>query len=204
MAPELAIPYLAELSYLAIPIVLFLGSSGFFPIPEEIILLIVGYASFTGVLNLWLAILVAIVSVVLSDVVHFYCATHGHGLLKKLLHGKTMVRVKHAVENHGSWAVFVARFVPVMRILTPWVAGTSGMKFKKFLIANFLGTLVQTPIMIWIGYKLGPHLEKGIAFIENYDALFAWAGLIIVVTCFALLYQRVKRIRATRKGARHG
>jgi membrane protein DedA with SNARE-associated domain len=203
MAPELAIPYLAELSYLAIPIVLFLGSSGFFPIPEEIILLIVGYASFTGVLNLWLAIFVAIVSVVLSDVIHFYCATHGHGLLKRLLHGKTIIRVKRAMNRHAFWTVFIARFVPVMRILTPWVAGSSGMKFKKFLVANILGTVVQTPIMIWIGYKLGAHAQKGITFIEHYDALFAWAGLLIVAVGFALLYKRVKRLR-TKRGGNHG
>ena len=85
MALEITIPYLSELSYFAIPIVMFLGSSGIIPIPEEIILLIIGYASFTGVLDFRLAVLFSVLSIIASDAIHFYCATHGHGLLKLFL-----------------------------------------------------------------------------------------------------------------------
>jgi membrane protein DedA with SNARE-associated domain len=209
MAPDLAIPYLSELSYVAIPIVLLLGSSGFLPIPEEVILLIVGYASFVGVMNLWLVMLVAIASVVLCDVLHFYCATHGHGLLKRLLHSKTMARVRRAVERHGLWAVFIARFVPVMRILTPWVAGTSGMRLKKFLVANALGAVVQTPLVIWIGYALGPQVEQGIAFVHTFEdvvpvVLMIALVLLAVIACLAQRNVRawcVRCLLSIRRGA---
>lgn len=169
MALEITIPYLSELSYFAIPIVMFLGSSGIIPIPEEVILLIVGYASFSGVLQFWPAVLFSVLSIIASDVIHFYCATHGHGLLKLFLKGKTIARIRKSVERHGFWTVFVARFVPVMRILTPWVAGTSGMRFREFLFANTLGTLVQTPLMIWLGFALGPHVDKGITVFEKIE-----------------------------------
>jgi membrane protein DedA with SNARE-associated domain len=199
MAPEIAIPYIAELSYLAIPIVLFLGSSGFVPLPEEILLLIIGYASFSGVLNFWLAVLLAIAGVVVSDVIHFYFATHGHGILKRLLHGKTIKRIERSVVRHGWWTVFIARFVPVMRILTPWVAGGSGMRFKTFLSANVLGAVIQTPIIIWIGYVLGPQVEHGIAFINKVDVFIPWILLAIFVGGAAYIITHRKQLRQPRR-----
>ncbi len=201
MSPDLAIPYLAELSYLAIPIVLFLGGSGFIPLPEEILLLIVGYAAYTDVLkSLWLAILISIAGVVLSDCIHFYCATHGHGILKRLLHGKTVKRVQRSVERHGWWTVFIARFVPVMRILTPWAAGGAGMKFRTFLGANLLGALIQTPVVIWIGYKLGPQVGKGILFIEKIDVILPLTLLVIFVAGAAYVIVHRNQLRQRRRG----
>jgi len=183
MALEITIPYLSELSYFAIPIVMFLGSSGIIPIPEEVILLIIGYASFSGVLDFWLAVVFSVLSIIASDAIHFYCATHGHGLLKMFLKGKTIARIRTSVHRHGFWTVFIARFVPVMRILTPWVAGTSGMKFRKFMLANTLGTLVQTPLMIWIGFMLGPHVDKGIVVFEKIED----AAPLILLSLFILV-----------------
>jgi membrane protein DedA with SNARE-associated domain len=199
MVPELAIPYLAELSYLAIPIVLFLGSSGLIPLPEEVILLIIGYAAYTDVLHLWPAIGIAVLGVVVSDVIHFYCATHGHGILKRLLHGKTVKRVQRSVERHGWWTVFIARFIPVMRILTPWVAGGAGMKFRTFLSANVLGALIQTPIIIWIGHRLGPQVGKGIVFIEKIDVFLPWTLLLIFVSGAAYVFLHRKQLRQRRR-----
>jgi membrane protein DedA with SNARE-associated domain len=199
MVPELAIPYLAELSYLAIPIVLFLGSSGLIPLPEEVILLIIGYAAYTDVLHLWPAIGIAVLGVVVSDVIHFYFATHGHGILRRLLHGKTVKRVQRSVEKHGWWTVFIARFIPVMRILTPWAAGGAGMRFRTFLSANFLGALIQTPIVIWIGHRLGPQVGKGIVFIERLDVFLPWALLLIFVSGAAYVFLHRKQLRQRRR-----
>jgi membrane protein DedA with SNARE-associated domain len=203
MALEITIPYLSELSYFAIPIVMFLGSSGIIPIPEEVILLIIGYAAFSGVLDFWLAVLFSIASIIASDVIHYYCATHGHGILKRFLKGKTIARIRKSVERHGFWTVFVARFVPVMRILTPWVAGTSGMRFREFLLANTLGTLVQTPLMVWIGFALGPHVDKGIVVFEKIeDAVPLILSLLFILVVIGYFYYHFTVWHRKRNGNR--
>ncbi len=180
--------------------VLFLGGSGFIPLPEEVLLLIIGYAAYSGVLkSLWLAVFVSVVGVVVSDVIHFYCATHGHGILKKLLHGRLVKRIQRSVERHGWWTVFIARFVPGMRILTPWAAGGAGMSFRAFFGANLLGALVQTPIVVWIGYVLGPQVGKGIVFIEKIDVFLPWVLLAIFVTGIAYVIMHRKQLRQRRR-----
>ena len=165
------------------------------PLPEEVLLLAIGYASFTGLLNFWLAVLVSLVCVIIIDIFHFSISTHGHTLLKRFIGGRIMRRVRKAVEDHGPWTVFVARFIPGVRILTPFVAGSSGMKFRKFAIANILGAVIQTPLIVWIGYALGTKIEPAIRFVERLESvipfvMFTLAGVILIAFIFYRIHAR--------------
>jgi membrane protein DedA with SNARE-associated domain len=181
MVIELTIPYLAELSYLAILVVILLNGSGFLPIPEEIILLITGCLVFEQVFSFWPAVFVALIGVVIVDNLHFYLASHGHCILKRFVNGKMMARIQKSVDAHGPYAVFFARFIPGTRVVTAWVAGTSGMKQRKFFFADTFGAIIQTPILVWIGKALGPRVEKAFSFVHSVDAIIPLVLLILFV-----------------------
>ncbi len=204
MGVELGIPYLAELSYVAIPLVLLLGSIGILPVPEEVILLVIGYAAFAKLFSLPIAMLVAIASVIFVDNLHFYLSSQGHWLLRRFLNGKMLERVQYAIDQHGSLSVWIARFIPGMRILTPWVAGTSGMRWRKFALANALGAAIQTPIMVWIGFALGPHVENVIAVAQSVDAAIPLILLIVFVLAAILIciyHKSIRHLLLARGGA---
>jgi membrane-associated protein len=186
MITGLTIPYLAELSYFAIFLVVLLNGSGFLPIPEEVLLLIIGCLAFEGFFHFWPAVFVALIGVILVDNTHFYLASHGHSILRRFVSGKFVARVQKSVDSHGPYAVFFARFIPGTRVITAWVAGTSGMKQRKFFFADTLGAVIQTPILIWIGKALGPQVEKAFSLIYSVDAIIPLVLLIIVVL-FAII-----------------
>src|SRR5699024_8709009 len=48
----------------------------------------------------------------------------------------------------GAWAVFFARFLPVVRTLTPAAAGTVTLPFRKFLPAVIAGTICWSALHI--------------------------------------------------------
>ncbi len=181
MVIELTIPYLAKLSYFAIFLVVLLNGSGFLPIPEEILLLIIGCLAFEGVFSFWPAVLVALIGVIIVDNAHFYLASHGHSILRRFVNGRIIARVQKSVDSHGPYAVFFARFVPGTRVVTAWVAGTSGMKQRKFFFADTFGAVIQTPILIWIGKALGPQVEKAFSFVYSVDAAIPLVLLILFV-----------------------
>ena len=181
MGVQLTIPYLSELSYIAIPLVMLLSSVGLLPLMEELILLAVGYLAFAHVFHFWPAVLMSVASVVLVDNLHFYLGSHGHHVLKRYMNSALFDRVHRAANHHGAVAAFIARFVPGMRILMPWVASTSGMKQRKFFVANLLGAVIQTPLIVWIGFKLGTQVEKGIAIVHSIDGIVLLLLLIAVV-----------------------
>lgn len=187
MGAEVGIHYLSQLSYLAIPVLLLLGCAGIVPLPEEAILLIVGYVAYAGYLNIFAAMLVALVSVMLVENLFFYLGSHGNYFFRRFVNGKAKKFAENQVEKHGPLAVFMARFIPGMRVLTPWIAATSGMHWKRFFSANAFGALIQAPVMVWLGYWLGPYVEKALAFVFSVDEIIPLLFLIVFVTAAIII-----------------
>lgn len=204
MGAELGIHYLSQLSYLAIPVLLLLGCIGIVPLPEEAILLIAGYFAFEGYINLYVAMLVAFVSVILVENLFFYLGSHGHCVFKRVVNSRAREFVQRQIEKRGPMAAFMARFIPGMRVLTPWVAATSGMRWRKFFFANALGALVQAPLIVGIGYWLGPHVEKGLAFVFSVDEIIPLLFLIVFVAAAIIICLNRKAVRGLVFGGANG
>src|ERR1044072_6816037 len=64
------------------------------------------------------------------------------------------------LRRRGAWAVFFARFLPVVRTLMPAAAGTSGLPYRKFLPAVALGAACWSLVHISIGAALGEAAKK--------------------------------------------
>ncbi len=58
-------------------------------------------------------------------------------------------------EKHGGKAVFLARFLPIVRTFTPVVAGMGAMSYPRFFFFNVLGGLGWAVGVTLAGYLLG-------------------------------------------------
>ena len=58
-------------------------------------------------------------------------------------------------ERHGSRAIVLARFVPVVRTFTPILAGVGKMRYRQFVTYNVIGGFVWAVGVIMLGYWLG-------------------------------------------------
>jgi len=65
-------------------------------------------------------------------------------------------------DRHGSKAIVLARFVPIVRTFTPILAGVGKMHYRRFVVFNVIGGLVWTVGVIMLGYWFG-----NVAFIKN-------------------------------------
>jgi len=77
------------------------------------------------------------------------------------------------LHRRGAWAVFFARFLPVIRTLTPAAAGTSGLEFRKFLPAAAAGAISWSLLHISLGAALGEAAKR-------IESLISTGGLIVV------------------------
>lgn len=55
----------------------------------------------------------------------------------------------------GGWAVSLCRFVPIVRTITPFVAGFGRMDFGRFTLFNLAGTVAWTLVFVLTGYFFG-------------------------------------------------
>jgi membrane-associated protein len=65
-------------------------------------------------------------------------------------------------DRHGSKAIVLARFVPIVRTFTPILAGVGKMHYRRFVVFNVMGGLLWTVGVIMLGYWFG-----NVAFIKN-------------------------------------
>jgi len=75
---------------------------------------------------------------------------------------KKLERVEIWFEKYGDKAVFLGRMIPVMREMISVPAGLLGMKFPKFILYTFAGSLVWSTATILAGYYFGESLDLNI------------------------------------------
>ncbi|MEU0514156.1 DedA family protein [Amycolatopsis sp. NPDC006125] len=95
------------------------------------------------------------------------------------------------LHRRGAWAVFFARFLPVIRTLTPAAAGTSGLEFRKFLPAAAAGAISWSLLHVSLGAALG-EAAKRIEGVLNTGGLIV-VGVLAAVGLFFLLRWKKKK-----------
>ncbi|MEU8579529.1 DedA family protein [Streptomyces abikoensis] len=99
-----------------------------------------------------------------------------------------------AFTKWGMWAVFVGRFIALLRIFAGPLAGVLKMPYWKFLIANVLGGIVWAGGTVALIYTVGKVAEEWIG-------KFSWLGLVAALL-FGLGSFVVMRIKAKKAASK--
>jgi len=192
--------------YAAIFAIVILGNLGL-PVPEEGVLIFGGYLSWAGRLQFSAVVVVGILSAAIGDNIGYWfgrrygqaaIARYGH---KLFITPKRLKKARRFVARYGMFGVFIARFLPGLRFMAGPLAGSAGMPFLKFFIANLLGGLIYVPLSVFVGYLLGEGLgdsilraiEHAAGKAEHFAILLLAIAAIGIVIWRALSSRRVRR-----------
>ncbi|MCO5315471.1 MAG: VTT domain-containing protein [Solirubrobacterales bacterium] len=96
-------------------------------------------------------------------------------------------------EKHGTKAIVLARFVPIVRAFVPVMAGTSRMDYRLFLTFDIIGGILWGAGVTALGYFLGQ-----IDFVrENIEKI------LILVVLVSVIPVAIELIRARRSARTH-
>jgi membrane-associated protein len=130
-------------------------------LPGDSMLFAIGViAATTGKLSLIIIIPLLIIAALLGDNLNYFIG-HKFGELikekKKILFLKREYIEKTEVffEKNGGKAVIMARFVPIVRTIAPFVAGAGSMKYKYYILNCILGAVLWVGGITLLGYFLG-------------------------------------------------
>ncbi len=74
-------------------------------------------------------------------------------------------------ERFGSWAILIARMLPVVRTFIALPAGIAKMDRVKFHAFTFAGSLPWCVGLAWVGYALGEHWNTLGVWFHRFDAV---------------------------------
>lgn len=133
------------------------------PIPDETLITMAGWLISQDrwpLIPTFLAVVLgAVCGISLSYLVG---RTAGHYLIKKYGRwiGITESRIKSThdwFEKIGKWTLVIGYFIPGVRHLTGYVAGTLQLNTKEFMLYAYSGALLWSIIFLTIGYFFGSH-----------------------------------------------
>ena len=162
MYHEIFSVYLEHISYLG-TFVLMALSGHLVPVPEEVILLLVGYASGIGLSNVYFTIIAAGLGVIAGDAALFYLSRTGNRYverLKKKINPQKMEKYEKMMEAHAGKTIFLSRFIVGLRFFSPILAGMLKVKWRVFLISDILAIVIYVSGLIFLGYYFHSEIEK--------------------------------------------
>ena len=132
---------------------------GFF-LPGDSLLFAAGFLASKDVFNIVALNVVLMVAAIVGDAANYYLGLQmgehvfEKGRLRFVKHSHLMA-AKAFYERHGGKAIVLARFVPLVRTFTPFVAGVARMSYPRFAMFNVVGGVGWVLSMTLAGYFLG-------------------------------------------------
>jgi membrane-associated protein len=168
-------------------------------LPGDSLLFAAGLFARQGHLNFAFLFLLLFAAAVLGDNTNYLIGRKiGLRMFQLKIRGKNLVKEKYLdrtnefYAKHGTKAIIIARFVPIVRTFAPFVAGVAKMKYSRFLSYDILGGFLWIGSMTLAGYLLGY-----ISWIEHNIGKVALGIVFISIT--PMLFQVVKNFLAKRK-----
>lgn len=120
-----------------------------------------------------------ILAALLGDNLNYYLGTrfgrwlysHPNNFFVKPHH---LRKATHFFNEHGKKAIIIARFMPVVRTIIPFVCGTAKLSYPTFLTYSFIGAVLWVGVISTLGYFLG-----GFDFVQK-NLEFFILGIILV------------------------
>lgn len=148
-------------AYLVIAALVFGETAVFvgFVLPGEIAVILGGVLASRGHVSLPLLIVVVVAAAVIGPFVGYDI---GRRMGDRLFASRALSRVRGGTERartvlgaRGGLAVFLGRFLAVVRALMPAAAGAAGVRYRTFAVYNVLGGLIWGAGYCLLGYLAG-------------------------------------------------
>lgn len=165
-------------------------------LPGDSLIFAAGTFAARGALSVWSLLLVLSLAAIAGDTVNYWI---GHRVGSKAYSGEVkwvkkehMERTHGFFEKYGGKAIFLARFVPIVRTFAPFVAGVSQMPYGFFLRWNVIGGIAWVTVFTLLGFFFGniPFVQK------NFELVIV---AIVLISIVPAVVETVKARREFRK-----
>jgi membrane protein DedA with SNARE-associated domain len=168
------------------------------PLPGETALIIAGtYAGTTHHMNPWVIFAVAAAAAIIGDNIGYWIGNKGGYRLARRYGSKVrfderkLKTARYLFDRHGIPVVFFGRFVSILRTYAAFLAGTSRMRWLKFLPANAAGGIVWAGIYTAVSYLAGTWLQRSS---RTIDWILGGAAVVAIVAVVLLVRRQGSRL----------
>ena len=168
--------------------------------PGETVVIAGGVIAGQGEIDLLPLIGLVWICAVLGDTTSFYLGRRlGRRFLER--HGprlkitpERLTSVEGYFDRHGGKTILIGRFIGLVRALAPFIAGTSGLTFRRFIPYSIVGTGLWATTFCVLGYVFWRSFDQ-VAHLAG-QAIFGFGVTVGVIVGIVVAYRRRGEIRA--------
>lgn len=192
---------LGKWTYLLVGVFAFAETGAFvgLVVPGETVMLLGGAVAGQGAIDIYLLIAVAWFAAWLGDTTSFFLGRRlgrnfvlDHGPRVGISHER-FEKVEDYFGRHGGKTIFIGRFISLVRAFAPFIAGSSGMRYRAFVPYSILGTGLWASAHILVGYFFSRSIETAGKYAAK--GAFLLATLIVAVVGIVFLYRHFREQR---------
>lgn len=165
-------------------------------LPGDSLLFSVGLlASASGQLDVYFVIPLLILAALSGDQVNYFLGRYFSSWIKEreqilFLKRSHVEQTETFYAKYGAKTVILARFIPIVRTVAPFVAGAGRMSYPVYLLYGFLGACLWVSSITMAGFYLGDN-----AFIkENFEkVVLGIVGVSVLPILIGLIKQRLAK-----------
>lgn len=168
------------------------------PIPSELIVPFAGFLISDGRFT-WLGVLLTttIGSLVGAYVLYAIGRYGGRPLIARwghwvLVKPEDVEKAEKFFLNHGRKAIFISKFVPIVRSYIALPAGLSRMPLAPFFFYSALGSIIWNSFLVYLGFTLKNNWDRAAAIIDKSDKIAA-ALFVLVIIIWIVRHHTKKR-----------
>jgi membrane protein DedA with SNARE-associated domain/membrane-associated phospholipid phosphatase len=167
--------------------------------PGETIVIAAGVIAGQGEIQLLPLIGLVWACAVLGDTTSFYIGRRlGRRFLER--HGprfkiteERLQQVESYFERHGGKTILIGRFIGLVRALAPFIAGSSGLPYRRFIPYSIVGCGLWSTLFCTLGYIFWRSFDK-VAHLVG-QAVFGFGVTVAVIVGVVVAYRRRGDIR---------
>jgi membrane protein DedA with SNARE-associated domain len=175
--------------------ILMIMESMILPVPSEAVMPFAGFLLADGKFSWFGIIFISTLGSIIGSLISYWIgAKGGRPLVQRW--GKYILVSEHDLEitdkffqRRGSIAIFVCRFIPVVRHLISIPAGVARMPLGKFCIYTIIGAGIWNTFLTWVGFKLGENWENIGKYTEKIDIIVL---ILVIITIAAFVYRHIR------------
>lgn len=165
---ELGVNIINSLGYFGVFFTMMLESA-LIPIPSEAIMPLAGFLVSQGEMNFFIAVQAGAIGNLVGSIIAYGIGFYGgtkyvDPFVEK--YGKYILLSKHEYDKAIQWTskygtkiAFFSRLVPGVRTVISLPLGIAKVNFIKFAVYTYLGALLWSAFLAFIGFKLGENWE---------------------------------------------
>jgi len=170
------------------------------PLPGETALIAAAtYAGATHRLSIGVIFAVGAAAAILGDTAGYWIGDKGgYRLLRRYGHyvrfDEPKIKVaRYLFARHGGKVVFFGRFVSVLRTYAAFLAGTTRMRYRRFLVFNAAGAIIWSALYSFLAYFAGGFIAR---FSTPVNIALAVVAVVAVVAGIVILRRKMGALTA--------